>query len=328
MSGAGTSPGPGAADGRATAGLLPIDKPVGVTSHDVVDRARVALGQRAIGHLGTLDPGASGLLVLAVGAATRCASVWQSGGKTYEGTIRFGVTTDTQDLQGRVLEQRPVAFDEARLREASRAFVGDLQQVPPMVSAIKHHGRRLYKLARRGEVVHRDPRPVNVTSWAWRSIELPIATFEIRCSGGTYVRTLAHDLGEALGSGAALAALRRTASEPFTLENAARWEDLRALPAGELWERHGIALDRALDRLPSVVLDAEAVERLGRGGRARVEPPVGAPLAGGERSVVFRDAAGHALALGELSPDPADASRIEARPHVVFPWAVREGRPA
>lgn len=309
------------APAAAWSGLLPVDKPVGLTSHDVVDRVRRRLGIRQAGHLGTLDPGASGLLVLALGAATRCAVVWQGGTKTYEGTARFGLVTDTQDTEGRVLETREAAVDEARVRAASAALTGDLLQVPPMVSALKVGGRRLYELARRGETVERAPRPVRVEAWEWLEFSPPDARFRVRCSGGTYVRTLVHDLGAALGCGAALAALRRTASEPFTLEGACAWDELDGRAPAELLARHGIPMDRALDVLPGVVLDDAGEDALGHGRAVPVDPGR-APLEAGSRSVVFRAANGRALALGELLPAEAGAL---ARPHVVFPWAVRGG---
>lgn len=324
-------PGPAAAaiapgEAPAWAGLLPVDKPAGVTSHDVVDRVRRALRVRAAGHLGTLDPAASGLLVLAIGVATRCAIVWQGGLKTYEGVARFGIVTDTQDTHGRVLETREARVPEAEVRAAARALTGDLLQVPPMVSALKHHGRRLYELARAGETVERPARPVRVEEWEWRSFEPPDAAFRVRCSSGTYVRTLVHDLGARLGCGAALAGLRRTRSEPFAVEQACAWADLVPSEPAELLARHGIPLDRALDVLPAVVLDEPGVEALGHGRPAAVAPD-GAPVGAGERSVVLRDAAGRALALGELRPGEREGE-VVAAPQVVFPWAVREGRPA
>lgn len=313
-------------DPSAWAGLLPVDKPEGVTSHDVVDRARRALRLRAAGHLGTLDPGASGLLVLAIGVATRCAVVWQGGGKTYEGVARFGIVTDTQDTHGRVLETREVRASEAEIRAAALALTGDLLQVPPMVSALKHRGRRLYELARAGETVERAARPVRVEEWEWRSFEPPDAAFRVRCSGGTYVRTLVHDLGARLGCGAALAGLRRTRSEPFGIEQACAWRDLVPADPRALLARHGIPLDRALEVLPAVALDEAGVEALGHGRAAAVAPGSG-PVGAGERSVVLRGPGGRALALGELRPGPREGE-VLAAPQVVFPWAVREGRPA
>jgi tRNA pseudouridine55 synthase len=303
-------------------GLLLVDKPAGVTSHDVVAHARRGLHIRAIGHLGTLDPGASGLLVLALGAATRCAVVWQGGRKTYAGTVRFGVVTDTQDTDGRVLATSEIRPSESAVRAAAAALTGELAQVPPMVSALKHRGERLYSIARRGGSVEREARPVQVGAWRWLAFTGDEARFEVECSGGTYVRTLVHDLGQSLGSGAALASLRRLRSEPFSVEEACEWRDLDTGAAGNLLERRGIPLDRALDVLPALVLGPAPAEALGRGQAPRVEPG-SAPVGAGPRSVVFRDAGGHALALGELA---TEGDGVRARPTVVFPWAVREGK--
>jgi tRNA pseudouridine55 synthase len=302
-------------------GLLPVDKPAGITSHDVVHRARRRLGRKDVGHLGTLDPAATGLLVLVLGAATRCAIVWQGGRKTYAGTARFGITTDSQDLDGRVLAtsaRRPEAEDVVR---AAAALTGELEQVPPMVSALKRGGERLHVRARRGETVAREPRPIRVDAWRWLEITSDEARFEVDCSGGTYVRTLVHDLGVALGCGAALAALRRLASEPFTLAQACPWSALLEDSNTDLLARHGIPLDRALETLPAVRLDAAAAAAIGRGQGPRVEPG-SAPLDGGARSVVLRASDGRALALSELR---RDAAGVRAWPAVVFPWAVREG---
>jgi tRNA pseudouridine55 synthase len=305
-------------------GLLILDKPGGVTSHDAVLEVRRRLASPGAGHLGTLDPGVSGLLLVAVGAATRAIAVWQGGEKVYEGRARFGVTTSTQDLEGEVLERRPTAgLDEAAVRAATGRFVGDIEQVPPMVSAVKVGGERLHRLARRGITVERAARPVRVAAWEWLEFDLPDAGFRIRCSGGTYVRTLVHDLGEALGTGAALAAMRRTRIEPFGLERAVTLDDLRREPAAQILERAGVPLDRALEALPGVILGAAAAAEVGAGGRPVVERGT-APLSAGPRSVVLRAPDGRALALGELLPHPAEGLAIAA-PRVVFPWAVRTG---
>jgi len=306
-------------------GLVCLDKPVGPTSHDVVVHVRRRLLSPGAGHLGTLDPTASGLLVVALGAATRALPVWQGGEKTYEASLTLGVVTSSQDLAGTVLERRPVAIDEAMLKTAALAFTGEISQVPPMVSALKVGGERLHALARRGIEVTRAPRRVTISAWDWLEIQLPEARFRVRCSSGTYVRTLVHDLGAALGTGAALGALRRLRSEPFTIEQAITLAELERSTPEEALAKAGIPLDRALDVLPAVTLDAEAAAIAGAGGRPQVAPGAG-PIAGGPRSVVFRDAEGRALALGELTADPADASRMLACPRVVFPWAVRSGR--
>jgi tRNA pseudouridine55 synthase len=308
-------------------GLIAIDKPTGVTSHDVVEKVRRRLRAPGAGHLGTLDPGASGLLLVAVGAATRCVSVWQGGEKTYEGTLRLGVVTDTQDTSGTVLERREPAVTEDQVRAAALAMTGDLEQVPPMMSALKVRGERLYRLARRGEVVERSPRSVHVAAWEWLSFALPEASFRVRCSGGTYVRTLAHDLGARLGVGAALHALRRLRSEPFGLERSVRLRDLDTLAPEEAWSRGGIPLAEALAPLPRVVLDDAEAEAVGFGGRPVIDTArATAPPASGPRSIVIWGSGGTPLALGELAPIEGDSATLRLCPHVVFPWAVREGR--
>ena len=190
-----------------------------------------------------------------------------------------------------------------------------------MVSAIKQGGERLYHMARRGETVERGPRPVRVDAWRLGEIGTDELRFEVDCSGGTYVRTLVHDLGRALGCGAALAELRRLRSEPFGVERACGWEKLSPADAADVIERWGVPLDRALAVLPAVVLDAAGAGAIGRGQGPRVQH-VAAPVGAGPRSVVFRDASGRALALGELR---SEGDGVRARPAVVFPWAVREG---
>jgi len=309
-------------------GLLAVDKPVGVTSHDVVDEVRRRLRVKSAGHLGTLDPGASGLLLVATGAATRLIPVWQGGEKTYEATLRFGLVTSTQDVQGEVLERHEVTFDEAAVREAALGLVGPIEQVPPMVSALKVGGERLYRLARRGVTVERTARPVTVREWSWLDFSLPLARFRVRCSGGTYVRTLAHDLGARLGSGAALESLRRLRSEPFGLERAVALRDLARESPETTWATGGYPIDEALAHLPGVMLDPAEMRDLGFGRRPSIgrERIAAAPLDGGPRSVVLRGQDGGSLGLGELTIDPADAARVRVCPHVLMPWAVRDGR--
>ena len=299
-------------------GLLPVDKPAAVTSHDVVDRVRRVLGTRVVGHLGTLDPAATGLLVLAVGAATRCVLVWQGGRKTYAGTARFGITTDSQDVTGRVLTTSAGRPGEEAVRAAARALTGEIAQVPPMVSALKRGGERLHELARRGATVALEPRPIFVEAWRWLAFGADEARFEVDCSSGTYVRTLVHDLGSQLGCGAALASLRRLRSEPWSLEHACPWADLGASTAAGVLARFGIPLDSALEVLPAVALDAAAARAIGLGQGPRVEAGA-APVGAGPRSVVLRAADGRALALGELR---RDRDAVRAWPAVVFPWAV------
>ena len=202
-------------------GVLLVDKEPGMTSHDVVAIARRQLGIKKIGHCGTLDPMATGLLMLVVGRATKIQDLLMSEDKEYVGTITLGKVTSTQDKEGEVTEEHPVeGIDEAKIREAFEHFTGDFEQIPPMVSAIKKDGVPLYKLARKGKVVKRDPRPVRVNRFEVTRIELPEVDFVVDCSKGFYVRTYAHDIGQYLGCGGHLSALRRTRSGKFTLERA------------------------------------------------------------------------------------------------------------
>jgi len=199
-------------------GVLVIDKPAGMTSHDVVDEVRKRLGMRKVGHGGTLDPDATGVLIVGVGRATKILSYAQGGPKRYTAVARFGITTSTQDASGTVIETRAAIISAEDVTRALTAFEGEIEQVPPMVSAVKIGGERLYKKARRGETVDRPARNITVYAIAlvgW-SDDGPRATLDVRCSAGTYVRTLVHDLGAALGCGAHLESLRRTAAGGFT----------------------------------------------------------------------------------------------------------------
>jgi tRNA pseudouridine55 synthase len=211
-------------------GVLVCDKAAGMTSHDVVARVRRLAGQRRVGHGGTLDPPATGVLVLALGRATRLLPFLPTEPKRYLATVAFGAETDTLDAAGTVTATADAAaVDEAALRAAMAGFVGPQEQVPPMVSAIKVGGERLYAKARRGEQVERAPRPIVVHALellGFSAGERPLATVEVVCSGGTYVRSLAADLGRAVGTLAHLAGLRRTAVGRFTEDQAHRLEDL------------------------------------------------------------------------------------------------------
>lgn len=219
-------------------GVLLVDKGPDMTSHDVVAVARRALGTRKIGHCGTLDPMATGLLILVIGRATRIQDLLMSEEKEYEGTLRLGVTTSTQDAQGEVLETRPVPELTAESVDAAFAqFKGDFLQLPPMVSAIKKDGVPLYKLARKGQTVEREPRLVTVFHYQVRRIESPDIDFQVVCSKGFYVRTYCNDIGEALGCGGHMAALRRTRSGKFDLSRAVTFADLKQAPREELFAR-------------------------------------------------------------------------------------------
>jgi tRNA pseudouridine55 synthase len=222
------------ADPQDLEGVLLVDKPSGMTSHDVVDRVRRVLHMKRIGHAGTLDPMATGLLIILVGKATRLSQYLMSLDKEYEGTITLGQTTNTHDAEGEVVLTREVpALTREALAEVMATFVGDQYQTPPMFSAKKQDGVPLYKLARKGREVEREPRFVRVSSFELLRFELPQFDVRLRCSKGTYVRTLAHDLGEKLGCGAHLSALRRTATDRFTVAQAVPLAELQAMdPAG------------------------------------------------------------------------------------------------
>jgi len=216
-------------DKSGVAGLLLIDKPAGITSHDVVDIARRAYGERSIGHLGTLDPFATGLLVLLLGRSTRLATFIDNEPKVYEATIRFGEETDTGDPTGDVIRTAPPPSSEAVLA-AIPSLTGDILQVPPEFSAKKVLGAPAYRAARAGASVVLAPNPVRVHEWTVESLtdtELKVA---ISCGGGTYIRALGRDLGRACGSAAHLVSLRRTRSGEFDVRDAATIDDLRATP--------------------------------------------------------------------------------------------------
>jgi len=252
--------------GRASAfGLLNIDKPAGPTSHDLVARVRRGTGVRKVGHAGTLDPMATGVLVLCLGAATRLSEYVMASRKVYRGRVRFGVETDTYDADGVIVAEAPVALDRAAVEAALARFRGAIQQVPPMVSAIRQGGRRLYDLARAGQDVPRAPRPVTIHRLDLLAWEPPDATLEIACSPGTYIRSLAHDLGQALGTGAHLAALQRRASGRFTVDAAVGWDALEAAMADGTWRRYLLPPDWAVTDLPAAALDATQASAVRQG---------------------------------------------------------------
>jgi tRNA pseudouridine55 synthase len=233
-------------------GVLLIDKPSTYTSHDVVNRVRHKLQQKRVGHAGTLDPMATGLLLMLVGKATRLSQYLTSSDKEYEGTLTLGSTTNSQDAEGEVMESRPVPadLDRAKIEAVMQTFRGDQYQTPPMFSAIKVGGVPLYKMARKGEEIDREPRFIRVSSIELLSCELPLVSFRVQCSKGTYIRTIAHDIGEKLGCGAHLSALRRTACGALRLDKALTLEAFMALPMSEIQQHllaaHQVAPTHAL----------------------------------------------------------------------------------
>lgn len=276
-------------------GILVVAKPAGMTSFDVVAVVRRRLGVRRVGHGGTLDPGALGVLPILVGEATKLTPYLVDQDKEYVATVRFGVTTDTHDLAGRTLATAPVPpLTRDDLERAARVFVGRIRQVPPMFSALHHEGRRLYELARRGVEVERAPREVVVTSIAVEDVARTSATLRIVCGKGTYVRVLAADLGAALGCGGAVEHLVRSRVGPFELDAAVDWEEVTSGSAERLWERV-LPLESALAGWAVVRLDGRAVEAFLHG-----QAPDLAPGAAGRGPVRVHDAAGALLGVGEV----------------------------
>ena len=201
-------------------GVINIYKIKGFTSHDVVAKLRGILKQKKIGHTGTLDPEATGVLPVCLGSATKLCDMLTDREKEYIAEVRLGITTDTQDMTGTVLSEKEVKFTEAQVTEAIQSFVGHYEQIPPMYSALKVNGKKLYELAREGKEVERKARPVTIHYIEILDIKLPQLRIKVGCSKGTYIRTLCHDLGEKLGCGAAMASLERTKSGQFSLETA------------------------------------------------------------------------------------------------------------
>jgi len=216
-------------------GVLLIDKPQGLTSHDVVDRIRRKLKMKRIGHAGTLDPGATGLLVILVGKATKLSQYLMSLSKVYEGTVVLGAETDSQDSDGEVVVEQPVPdLTEEEILEFMKQFEGDQYQTPPMYSAKKVNGVPLYKMARKGKEVEREPRFIRISSFQMDKWESPRIDFTIACSKGTYVRTVAHDLGKTIGCGAHLTDLRRTEIERFQIEDSIPLDEFEEMTLAEI----------------------------------------------------------------------------------------------
>jgi tRNA pseudouridine55 synthase len=224
-------------------GLLLVNKPTGQTSHDIVDFVRRKFRQKKVGHCGTLDPLATGLLMLVLGKATKVQDLLMAEDKEYFGTLKLGVSTDSQDAEGKPIETKDVsAFTQDQLDTAFKKFSGDFYQTPPMVSALKKDGVPLYKLARQGKTVEREPRLVHVYWHKIHKISLPDVEFQIKCSKGFYVRTYCHDIGQELGCGGHLKALSRSRSGNFHLDQAISWENLQSVESPEALQSHILSL--------------------------------------------------------------------------------------
>lgn len=241
-------------------GIVNIWKPAGMTSHDVVYRVRRAAGTRRVGHTGTLDPMAEGVLPICIGKATHAVDYVVAAKKTYECTLCLGKTTDTEDSTGTVLSEKPVKVREEEVLKVLKSFEGECDQIPPMYSAVHHEGKRLYDLARQGITVERKPRRVTFYEIRPIEIKIPLVTFSVTCSKGAYIRTLCKDIGEALSSGAHMTALTRTASGRFTAENAVKLSDFEEAP-----EKYILNTALVFSHLPKVEADEADEKRIRNG---------------------------------------------------------------
>ena len=258
---------------NVVSGVLVVDKPIGLTSHDVVQVIRRGTGIRRAGHTGTLDPRASGVLVILIGPAVRLSEYVSASDKRYQATIRLGSSTDTYDSEGTITSSASVDdITEDYFNEVLQRFVGEIEQVPPPYSAVKVQGRKAYDMAREGEEFELIPRIINVYSLEILEWALPEVVIDVYCSSGTYVRSLANDLGKELGTGAHLVGLRRTKSGRFTLRDAVPLRRLQeAFDAGN-WYRFLIPAAEAMADWPMVELDADQVELVRHGHRVPAEP--------------------------------------------------------
>ncbi len=281
-------------------GILLIDKPEGPSSAQVVGRIKAISGAKKLGHLGTLDPFASGLLLVGINEGTKVADIFISAAKSYRGVMVLGVATDSQDVTGNVIKERPVPpVGESDLKELERKFTGELQQIPPMFSALKKDGVRLYKLARQGKEIPRAPRAITIETLRLRKSGEAEIELDVTCSRGTYVRTLAADMGEALGCGAHLKTLRRTSCGHLKLDNAVTLDELERLVEKEKIPL--LSLSSALSHLRAVTWQSGWLSRV-RLGQQEILNQIGRPLVG-ERLVRILDPRGELVALAEWSQD-------------------------
>lgn len=291
---------------NAISGVLVVDKPVGMTSHDVVQVIRNGTNIRRAGHTGTLDPRASGVLVVLVGPAVRLSEYISASDKRYQAIVRLGATTDTYDEEGKVTTSSPVEITEEQFVESLEQFVGEIEQVPPPYSAVKVHGKKAYEMAREGKEVDLAPRKINVYSLELLEWAPPEAVIDVYCSSGTYVRSLANDLGKSLGCGAYLVGLRRTKSGRFTLRDAVPLRKLREAFEQGNWYQYLIPAAEALSEWPAVDLDASQVDAIRHGHRV----PAAEGSTGWARGVSEQ---GELVALLE-----ADTAASEWQPKKVF----------
>lgn len=298
---------------NAISGALVIDKPVGMTSHDVVQAIRNGTGLRRAGHTGTLDPRASGVLVILVGPAVRLSEYVSASDKRYQAIIRLGGTTDTYDAEGKFTPTKDAAnVTEAEFEDALKTFVGEIEQTPPPYSAVKVQGRKAYEMARKGEEVELEPRTITVHHLEVLEWTPPEVVIDVHCSSGTYVRSLANDLGKKLGCGAYLVGLRRTKSGKFTLRDAVPLRKLQeAFTAGN-WYQYLIPAADALGDWYAVELSPDEVEAVRHGHRVKAKP---ADIS--QEKVRGVSTQGELVALMVQMENPEDGSK-EWQPKKVF----------
>ncbi len=259
-------------------GIVVVDKPGGISSAGVVARIKDMFGARKVGHAGTLDPAATGVLICCLNQATRLSRFFLKGDKVYEAELTLGTVTDTQDATGAVVAQHPIGnLSEQRIRKVADSFVGAIDQVPPVFSALKHRGTPLYKLARRGAAVQKPARSVRIYSLAVSQVRLPTVRFSVSCSSGTYIRTLCADMGRRLGCGGHLAALCRTASSGYPIDEALGLEVLAVRAEQGRLAETVIPMNAALWFLPSMVVDASLAKRIQNGGQLAAADLPGLP---------------------------------------------------
>jgi tRNA pseudouridine55 synthase len=308
---------------REISGVLNINKSGGMTSHDVVDVVRRLYHVRKVGHTGTLDPRGTGVLPICVGRATKIAQFLTAADKEYEMVIRLGVTTDTQDADGKVIDEAEVRVTREGVEAALGSFRGEIQQIPPLFSAKRVRGERLYKVARRGEDVPREPVTVQMYAIRLTAFDSPFVTLSVHCSKGTYARTLADDLGKMLGCGAHLYSLVRVRAGRFELKDALTLHELTALVDAGKGDDPLIPVEEALDHLPAVRVLPEASRLILHGSPVTAQQVVSVPpdVAKGTliRVLGFRR---QLLSLATATVDAADFTRVDPRRAVLTPVRV------
>lgn len=307
-------------------GIINILKPPGMTSHDVVAFSRRTLKTKKIGHTGTLDPGVTGVLPICVGRATKIVQYLTDQDKVYQGELTLGISTSTQDRFGEILSEQDASHLQlASVQEVVEGFIGDIMQVPPMVSAVKHQGKRLYELAREGIEVEREPRPVSIyslkitESGSWHTPH-PWIRFEVHCSKGTYVRTLCADIGEQLGVGGHMSQLVRTRSGPFRITEAVSLETLQEAAANGVLEQYLQPIEVGIPHLPKVLVKDAVITAIAHGNRIFQPGISNAPDDINDGDIVRLHSAAHLLAIAKVVPvlNKMGGSSLAFQPITVF----------